>query len=387
MVKKTVSDLRLQIGVCVLALAAHTGSARADIIFFLLDDGQQGQWEQALDANNLEVSGEFDWCALPDAGIIGFNAPVTSEGVPGAGIPAGFIPEFVVIQPNVNPWGEGGPEPGVYKQNHVGASNGFGNVCNSLVAGLGGESEEILFDVPQRAMELAVVSFLGSDVVDVTVYDPNEKPLARLTGLDAAPGTAKRLGILATEGDQIGRINIFDALAGPSGGYEGMTGLCRSFERATHRSAALTGFEVVTGLHQSGDLDDMRVSDDAYVQVRSGLGPRLSSPHLMEMVVRARTDVPFRSEMNISIESRITEPGGVAKIALHNWRTGEFDQIGQYPIGLDEEEITFEGIAAADYIRVSGEIELSVKHIVVVPYLAFRFNTLIDRVLIDVRVD
>ena len=68
-----------------------------------------------------------------------------------------------------------------------------------------------------------------------------------------------------------------------------------------------------------------------------------------------------------------------------NHNTGEFDAVGQFAIGQAEATETITDINATDYVDANGEIELSVKQIVFVPFLAFTFESFIDQVEISVR--
>ena len=68
------------------------------------------------------------------------------------------------------------------------------------------------------------------------------------------------------------------------------------------------------------------------------------------------------------------------KIRLRNWTTGSFDLVGSYTIGSTDEVISFDGIDAANYVDGAGGIEVSIKHIVGVPFLAYTFESFIDQV-------
>ena len=104
------------------------------------------------------------------------------------------------------------------------------------------------------------------------------------------------------------------------------------------------------------------------------------------MVVGATSTVDSATTIDIAIESRIDDPAGTAKISLHNWNTGEMDQVGKYSIGETDETVTIEGISAADYIRDSdNRIEIQLKHIVFAPFLSFRFESFLDQVQLLIR--
>jgi len=150
-------------------------------------------------------------------------------------------------------------------------------------------------------------------------------------------------------------------------------------------SATLVGVEVVSGTILDGGVDDLRVSDDAYLHTRSGFGETFVDLHNMELIVNAVSDVTSPATLDLTIESRIDEPSGSARISLRNWSAGEFEPVGAYAVGTSEEVRTIAGIGAASYVNASGEIDVAVKHIVFVPFLAFTFESFLDQVEITVQ--
>ena len=102
------------------------------------------------------------------------------------------------------------------------------------------------------------------------------------------------------------------------------------------------------------------------------------------MTLRAETKIASPSSLDITIEARIGEPGGLAEVYLKNWTTGTFDRVAQYAIGVREQRRTINDIDASNYVNASGEIELSIHHGVAVPFFAFTFESFIDQVRIKV---
>ena len=149
--------------------------------------------------------------------------------------------------------------------------------------------------------------------------------------------------------------------------------------------ANLTDFSVVTGTLLGGDLPDLLASDDAYVHTRSGFGATFVDLHHMEMIVSAMTTADSPAMLDIAIESRVDEPAGLLQLGLRNWTAGGFDLIGSAPIGNSDETDRFNDIDATNYVDTNGNIGLSVKHIVFVPFLAFTFESLIDQIEILVE--
>jgi len=59
--------------------------------------------------------------------------------------------------------------------------------------------------------------------------------------------------------------------------------------------------------------------------------------------------------------------------------------VGQYAIENSETTELVEDIDAAPYVSGTGQIDLSIKHIVFVPFLAFTFDSYIDHVQMTVE--
>jgi len=150
-------------------------------------------------------------------------------------------------------------------------------------------------------------------------------------------------------------------------------------------STDLTGVDVTTGTILDGDLSDLRASDDSFLHTRSGFGQTFVDLHNMTMVVSAATTVDSPTTIDLTIESRIDEPSGTARVSLRNWSTGEFETVNSYAIGTTEESVQITGIDANDYVNGDGNIEVQVRHIVFVPFIAFTFESFIDQVQLAVE--
>ena len=59
--------------------------------------------------------------------------------------------------------------------------------------------------------------------------------------------------------------------------------------------------------------------------------------------------------------------------------------VGSYPIGSSDSAHALENVNASDYVDAAGAIEVSIKHIVFKPFLAFTFESFIDQVEIVVQ--
>lgn len=149
--------------------------------------------------------------------------------------------------------------------------------------------------------------------------------------------------------------------------------------------AELLSVSLLKGTILAGDINDLRTSDDLYLHTQSGFGESFVDLHHMEMTVSAQTDVPSPISLNLAIESRIDQPAGLAQIRLLNYATGQHDVVGQYPLGNADAIDTLPGIDATNYVSPQGEIEVSITHLVFVPYLAFTFESWIDNLVITVE--
>jgi len=145
------------------------------------------------------------------------------------------------------------------------------------------------------------------------------------------------------------------------------------------------GVSVLTGTLLAGDLSVLESSDDNYLHTRSGFGQTFIDLHHMEMQISAVTNVDNPSSLDLTIESRIDEPSGIAQVRLLNHNTQQYDLVGSHPLGSTDAIHTFEDIDATNYVSAQDEIELRIKHIVFVPFLAFTFESFIDWVEIVVE--
>jgi len=149
--------------------------------------------------------------------------------------------------------------------------------------------------------------------------------------------------------------------------------------------ADLLAFTIVKGSLLDGTLGDLLDSDNSYVHTVSGFGTSFVDAHHMEMLIEGNTSVTSPAFLDILIEQRIDEPSGIAQVRLRNWTSGVLEQVGTYAIGSSDATRTTSGVSAANYVDGSGDIDLSIRHIVFVPFFAFTFESFIDHVEISVR--
>ena len=90
-------------------------------------------------------------------------------------------------------------------------------------------------------------------------------------------------------------------------------------------------------------------------------------------------------QIDLLVESRISEPVGVGQVSLYNWFEEKFQPVLGYVITFEDTVATIENLPAAPFINGQDEILVSIKNIVFVPFLAFQFDSALDQVAIIVE--
>lgn len=147
---------------------------------------------------------------------------------------------------------------------------------------------------------------------------------------------------------------------------------------------SITGFSVVRGNLMTGGIPELRLSDDQYLRTKSGFGQTFTDLHSMEIVFDTQTTEQSPTHVDVHVESRINSTGGTARVRLWNWNTSQYEQIGIHAIGQVDQANDFLDRDAAKYVSSTGAIRLSVRHVVIVPVFAFRFDSFFDVVRICV---
>jgi hypothetical protein len=208
--------MKYRLTVSAAALFVAGTSAQAAVMFYDLDGGGQAQFDADLAAYGYVMQSQTNWGVLADFGITGMDGPVDTNTNNGIFAP-GDIPYDLMFASNLTPWGTGGlnnePVNGLVG---VGPGAGFGNPSNALLANYFVDSFDI-FDVGGNvvAMEINALTLLGSNAVDLTLYDDNGANIGA-SGGSAAP-TGRRYGVLVTGADTIGVLNVYDAGGGAEG--------------------------------------------------------------------------------------------------------------------------------------------------------------------------
>ncbi len=106
------------------------------------------------------------------------------------------------------------------------------NTNNVLVANADVDSFDIISGPPagdnHTAIGLELYSFFGGGSIHVTVYDKEDLELAKTT-VGILPGEKVFLGIVRKDRMTIGRVDIWDATAGPEAGFEGISSIALYF--------------------------------------------------------------------------------------------------------------------------------------------------------------
>ncbi|MCL4211807.1 MAG: hypothetical protein KJZ68_14225, partial [Phycisphaerales bacterium] len=145
-------------------------------------------------------------------------------------------------------------------------------------------------------------------------------------------------------------------------------------------------FTMIRGTHTGGGLTDLTASDNQYLRTRSGFGNTFTDLHSMEIIVNAQTASANRRILQLTVESSISHAaGGTARIRLRNRNTTQFEQVGIHAVG--QSDFVFRTLITnpANYVGSGGEVDVSIRHIVVVPIFAFQFNSFFDEVKVVVN--
>ncbi|MGI9012816.1 MAG: choice-of-anchor B family protein [Phycisphaerales bacterium] len=148
----------------------------------------------------------------------------------------------------------------------------------------------------------------------------------------------------------------------------------------------LISYTLLFGAEVDGDIDSLRLSDDNYLRINSQFGFLSSEPNVMEMQLLFETDATSPNTVDVTIESRINNPNGTARVRVKNHNTGLFDLVDVYPINQTESVRAITGLDAADYVNLAnnGAIRVKLKQVVVATFSVQGFQTRLDQIAVDV---
>ena len=202
-----------------LSAAAHV---QAGVIFFPND---LAAFTAAMTANGNFLLGTetFEQSTLPPASVLLMDDPLTQGGANGS-FPAGLL-QAMTVQSNQDGGAALAPNP--RGNNGLGTrSAGSGEAASDVVtSAFAGDSLDWIF-TQLGGLGFNPLNFLNlvpnqADIVEIEVYDTANVLLGATTIVGDPAGT-NFLGIQATGGDLIGRVNFFTPGTGPGGtGIEG----------------------------------------------------------------------------------------------------------------------------------------------------------------------
>ena len=198
-----------------------SGAAFGDFIFFT----DPSEFFAAIEAQGKVSKGLWDF--TPNnvgPGFIGaITDPLNFKTAPGTGIWDSMPLDNIQLQSNLNPQGEGGPNPRSANALAFATAPFFEIKNNILVAGTFVDSFDILSGVPvdadHTAMAFNVVNLAGDreSPIHITVWDESEENAQKHTIDPLGDSDKQFVAILATNDMTIGRVNIYDTGNGAEG--------------------------------------------------------------------------------------------------------------------------------------------------------------------------
>jgi len=142
----------------------------------------------------------------------------------------------------------------------------------------------------------------------------------------------------------------------------------------------MTAFGAITG----GGILELDESDDAYLQTRSQFGFSASEPNIMDLRVFAVSGNHTAKTLSLTIESRVSNPGGVGTVRLRNHEKNTLQQVDSHDLNTIDTVRVIEDVDASNLIDPdSGTIEMSIKHVVIATFAAHGFESSFDVVRIE----
>jgi len=148
----------------------------------------------------------------------------------------------------------------------------------------------------------------------------------------------------------------------------------------------IVDFEVFRGTHVGGGLAEIESSDNLYLSARSEFGVMALEPNVLDLRVGAITNHASPALIDLAIEERMNQSGGVARVRLRNWSTNQFQQVNQHAVSTTDQTIALADLPALNRVRVSdGRIEISIRHAAVATFSVQGFRSFFD--LVEVAVE
>jgi len=147
------------------------------------------------------------------------------------------------------------------------------------------------------------------------------------------------------------------------------------------RVADLTDVVVVDGTLIDGGVEELSQSDDQRLRAEARVTAEVARPHLLTLDVGAAIGGGPVSELEITFEGAISDVEATVSLALRDWETDEFAEVGQFTNGMAENVNVVHVPEALRFVREGdGRIELRVTEIVLFPFTLSGFRSFIDHI-------
>jgi hypothetical protein len=154
--------------------------------------------------------------------------------------------------------------------------------------------------------------------------------------------------------------------------FEVFTPICDSIQ--------MVDVTAVFGSMLSGGVAEIIGSDNQYLVIRSAFGFSATEPNIVDARAGAISSNTEIDAFDATVEAKLNNPGGAARLRVRNWQTQAFEQIGQFQIGTTEITRFFDEVDAENRVRqLDGRIELSLRMTVIATFSAEGFTASIDR--------
>ena len=150
---------------------------------------------------------------------------------------------------------------------------------------------------------------------------------------------------------------------------------------AQREETILFSVQIVAGEYVSGTLASFFESDNDYGRIRSVFGFLSSEPNVNRVQFAAATSVVSPTTVDVTIESKLNNPGGTATVRAYNFTTGAFETISTYNMTTTDQTVNIPIGSAATYIEPDlGTMGIDAKHIVVATFSLSGFISSYDLV-------
>jgi len=172
----------------------------------------------------------------------------------------------------------------------------------------------------------------------------------------------------------------------PTSGSSAVLDVTITVEREPGQAATLTDYLLDFGSYLSGGVTELLNSDNTYLRLRSRFGFTAQEPNLMRCTFGFTSPMATPTSLDCSIEARLNQTGGAARLRLRNWSTGLFEQIHQFALStVDAVEAVYD-VPGANRVRTSDQrIEMQLSASTLSTFSIVGFDASIDHVAASVR--